>query len=141
MLVVAGFEQAIQGYAIHVLSITYERLPRTILAEVDSVSCCVNCFEHSLQNDDVFNFSISILYFTLRLIIDNWQAINVEGLSLDKFLEHQVSNNGWALEKSGQVDALSTQGSWPNLLLYMCWLLSFLRDIEMFRYSSICLKT
>ena len=40
MLVVAGFEQAIQGYAIHVLSITYERLPRTILAEVDSVSCC-----------------------------------------------------------------------------------------------------
>ena len=69
MLVVAGFEQAIQGYAIHVLSITYERLPRTILAEVDSVSCCVNCFEHSLQNDDVFNFSTLILYFTLRLIV------------------------------------------------------------------------
>lgn len=31
------------------------------------------------------------------------QAINVEGLSLDKFLEHQVNNNGWALEKGGKV--------------------------------------
>jgi hypothetical protein len=30
----AGFERAIQGYAIHVLSITYQRLPRSILAEV-----------------------------------------------------------------------------------------------------------
>lgn len=27
------------------------------------------------------------------------QAINIEGLSLDKFLEHQVANSGWALEK------------------------------------------
>lgn len=64
--VVPGFEQAIQGYAIHVLSITYQRLPRSILAE----------------------------------------AINVEGLSLDKFLEHQVNNNGWALEKGGKVVVL-----------------------------------
>jgi translation initiation factor 3 subunit K len=31
------------------------------------------------------------------------QAINVEGLSLDKFLEYQVNNNGWTLEKGGQV--------------------------------------
>jgi hypothetical protein len=34
------------------------------------------------------------------------QAINVEGLSLDKFLEHQVNNNGWALEKGGKVHSL-----------------------------------
>jgi translation initiation factor 3 subunit K len=61
--VVPGFERAIQGYAIHVLSITYQRLPRSILAE----------------------------------------AINVEGLSLDKFLEYHVNNNGWTLEKGGQV--------------------------------------
>jgi len=27
------------------------------------------------------------------------QAINIEGLSLDKFLEHQVANSGWILEK------------------------------------------
>ena len=30
----------------------------------------------------------------------NSQAINIEGLSLDKFLEHQVANTGWAIEKS-----------------------------------------
>jgi translation initiation factor 3 subunit K len=64
--VVPGFERAIQGYAIHVLSITYQRLPRSILAE----------------------------------------AINVEGLSLDKFLEYQVNNNGWTLEKGGQLVVL-----------------------------------
>ncbi|KAG4959258.1 eukaryotic translation initiation factor 3 subunit K-like isoform X2 [Glycine soja] len=57
---VPGFEQAIQGYAIHVLSLTYQRIPRTVLAE----------------------------------------AINIEGLSLDKFLENQVANNGWVIEKS-----------------------------------------
>lgn len=67
--VVPGFEQAIQGYALHVLSLTYQRLPRHVLAE----------------------------------------AINVEGLLLDKFLEHQVANNGWSLEKGhgvGQVVVL-----------------------------------
>jgi translation initiation factor 3 subunit K len=64
--VVPGFERAIQGYAIHVLSITYQRLPRSILAE----------------------------------------AINVEGLSLDKFLEYQVNNYGWTLEKGGQLVVL-----------------------------------
>ncbi|GKU99984.1 hypothetical protein SLE2022_147310 [Rubroshorea leprosula] len=57
---VPGFEQAIQAYAIHVLSLTYQKLPRTVLAE----------------------------------------AINIEGLSLDKFLEQQVANSGWILEKS-----------------------------------------
>ncbi|GAB4838074.1 Eukaryotic translation initiation factor 3 subunit K [Ancistrocladus abbreviatus] len=57
--VVPGFEQAIQSYAIHVLSLTYQMVPRAVLAE----------------------------------------AINIEGLSLDKFLEHQVANCGWILEK------------------------------------------
>ncbi|KAJ8532077.1 hypothetical protein K7X08_012000 [Anisodus acutangulus] len=31
--VVPGFEQAIRAYAVHVLSITYQKVPRTILAE------------------------------------------------------------------------------------------------------------
>ncbi|KAF3775820.1 Eukaryotic translation initiation factor 3 subunit K [Nymphaea thermarum] len=57
--VVPGFEQAIQAYAIHVLSLTYRKVPRPVLAE----------------------------------------AINIEGLSLDKFLEHHVANSGWVLEK------------------------------------------
>ncbi|XP_022147729.1 eukaryotic translation initiation factor 3 subunit K [Momordica charantia] len=56
---VPGFEQAIQAYAVHVLSLTYQKVPRSVLAE----------------------------------------AINIEGLSLDKFLEHQVANSGWILEK------------------------------------------
>ncbi|OVA13009.1 Eukaryotic translation initiation factor 3 subunit K [Macleaya cordata] len=67
--VVPGFEQAIQNYAIHVLSLTYQKVPRTVLAE----------------------------------------AINIEGLSLDKFLEHQVANFGWVIEKGhgrGQLIAL-----------------------------------
>ncbi|GAB2291584.1 Eukaryotic translation initiation factor 3 subunit K [Dionaea muscipula] len=56
---IPGFEQAIQSYAIHVLSLTYQKIPRTVLAE----------------------------------------AVNVEGLALDKFLEHHVTNSGWVLEK------------------------------------------
>ncbi|KAK6941237.1 CSN8/PSMD8/EIF3K [Dillenia turbinata] len=32
--VVPGFEQAIQAYAIHVLSLTYQKVPRPVLAEV-----------------------------------------------------------------------------------------------------------
>ncbi|KAH7519348.1 eukaryotic translation initiation factor 3 subunit K [Ziziphus jujuba] len=66
---VPGFEQAIQAYAVHVLSLTYQKVPRSVLAE----------------------------------------AINIEGLSLDKFLEHQVANSGWILEKGhgrGQLIAL-----------------------------------
>ncbi|KAH9804821.1 eukaryotic translation initiation factor 3 subunit K [Citrus sinensis] len=55
---VPGFEQAIQSFAIHVLSLTYQKIPRTVLAE----------------------------------------AINLKGLSLDKFLEHQKANCGWILE-------------------------------------------
>ncbi|CAN6563606.1 unnamed protein product [Malus baccata var. baccata] len=31
---VPGFEQAIQDYAVHVLSLTYQRVPRSVLAEV-----------------------------------------------------------------------------------------------------------
>ncbi|KAJ8505127.1 hypothetical protein OPV22_006013 [Ensete ventricosum] len=57
--VVPGFEQAIQAYAIHVLSLTYQKVPRPVIAE----------------------------------------AINIEGLSLDKFLEYHVANSGWVLEK------------------------------------------
>ncbi|CDP03033.1 unnamed protein product [Coffea canephora] len=57
--VVPGFEQAIQAYAIHVLSLTYQKVPRSVLAE----------------------------------------AINIEGLSLDKFVEHHTANSGWVVEK------------------------------------------
>ncbi|KAL8488167.1 hypothetical protein ACS0TY_023990 [Phlomoides rotata] len=57
--VVPGFEQATQAYAVHVLSLTYQKVPRSILAE----------------------------------------AINIEGVSLDKFMEHHVANSGWAIEK------------------------------------------
>ncbi|KAJ6957614.1 eukaryotic translation initiation factor 3 subunit K-like isoform X2 [Populus alba x Populus x berolinensis] len=64
---VPGFEQAIQTYAIHLLSLTYQKVPRSMLAE----------------------------------------AINIEGLSLDKFLEQQVSSCGWTLEKGhGQVQLI-----------------------------------
>lgn len=34
MICNVGFEQAVQEYAIHVLSLTYQKIPRTILAEV-----------------------------------------------------------------------------------------------------------
>uniref|UniRef100_A0A0D9VQC0 Eukaryotic translation initiation factor 3 subunit K n=1 Tax=Leersia perrieri TaxID=77586 RepID=A0A0D9VQC0_9ORYZ len=60
--VVPGFEQAIQSYAIHVLSLTYQKVPRPVLAE----------------------------------------AINIEGLALDKFLEHHVANSGWVIEKGAR---------------------------------------
>ncbi|KAL7091929.1 hypothetical protein ACP275_12G134100 [Erythranthe tilingii] len=58
--VIPGFEQAIQEYAIHVLSLTYQKVPRAILAEV----------------------------------------INIEGPSLDKFIDHHVANSGWTVEKN-----------------------------------------
>ncbi|KAL6867726.1 hypothetical protein ACP4OV_015750 [Aristida adscensionis] len=60
--VVPGFEQAIQSYAIHVLSLTYQKVPRPVLAE----------------------------------------AINIEGLALDKFLEYHAANSGWIIEKGAQ---------------------------------------
>eukprot|EP00252_Welwitschia_mirabilis_P019585 TRINITY_DN4568_c0_g1_i1.p2 TRINITY_DN4568_c0_g1~~TRINITY_DN4568_c0_g1_i1.p2 ORF type:complete len:134 (+),score=27.47 TRINITY_DN4568_c0_g1_i1:611-1012(+) len=58
--VVPGFEQAIQNYAIHVLSLTYRRLPRHILAE----------------------------------------AINLEGIVLDRYLEARAREDGWRLENT-----------------------------------------
>lgn len=67
--VVPGFELAIQSYATHVLSLTYQTVPRSVIAE----------------------------------------AINIEGTALDKFIEYQVTNCGWSLEKSptkGQVIVL-----------------------------------
>ncbi|XP_060187832.1 eukaryotic translation initiation factor 3 subunit K [Lycium barbarum] len=77
--VVPGFEQAIRAYAVHVLSITYQKVPRTILAE----------------------------------------AVNIEGLALDKFLEHHESNYGWVLEKGqgkGQLITLPrTEFNHPEL--------------------------
>lgn len=66
--VVPGFEQAVQAYAIHVLSITYQKVPRSVLAE----------------------------------------AINIEGLALDKFIEHHVTNSGWAIEKTQNKGQLIT---------------------------------
>ncbi|KAL6585679.1 Eukaryotic translation initiation factor 3 subunit K [Orobanche minor] len=68
--VVPGFEQAIQAYAIHVLSLTYQKVPRSVLAE----------------------------------------AVNIEGPSLDKLLDHHVANSGWQIEKTqsrGQLIVLS----------------------------------
>ena len=48
-----------------------------------------------------------------------WQAINIEGLSLDKFLEQQVATCGWILEKShgrGQLIVLpSNEFNHPEL--------------------------
>ncbi|XP_022842511.1 eukaryotic translation initiation factor 3 subunit K-like [Olea europaea var. sylvestris] len=76
---VPGFEQAVQAYAIHVLQLTYQRVPRSVLAE----------------------------------------AINIEGLSLDKFIEHHVTNSGWDMEKSqdkGQLIILpSNEFNHPDL--------------------------
>ena len=60
--VVPGFEQAIQSYAIHVLSLTYQKVPRPVLAE----------------------------------------AINIEGLALDKFMEYHAANSGWVIEKGAR---------------------------------------
>ncbi|KAI3864769.1 hypothetical protein MKX03_034981 [Papaver bracteatum] len=77
--VVPGFEQAIQNYAIHALSLTYQKVPRAVLAE----------------------------------------AINIEGPAFDKFLEHQVANYGWVIEKSqgrGQLIVLPrTEFNHPEL--------------------------
>ncbi|KAF8097059.1 hypothetical protein N665_0296s0040 [Sinapis alba] len=56
---VPGFEEAIQAYASHLLSLSYQKVPRSVLAE----------------------------------------AVNMDGASLDKFIEHQVANGGWIVEK------------------------------------------
>ncbi|KAI7752494.1 hypothetical protein M8C21_010864 [Ambrosia artemisiifolia] len=60
--VVPGFEQAIQEYAVHVLSLTYQKVPRSVVAE----------------------------------------AINIEGVSLDKFIEQ----HGWIVEGKGELVTL-----------------------------------
>ncbi|EFJ16194.1 hypothetical protein SELMODRAFT_154794 [Selaginella moellendorffii] len=57
--VIPGFESAIQSYGVHVLSLTYQKVPRAVLAE----------------------------------------ALNLEGLSLDKYLEFHAANSGWKLHK------------------------------------------
>eukprot|EP00475_Leptophrys_vorax_P041765 TRINITY_DN78820_c0_g1_i1.p2 TRINITY_DN78820_c0_g1~~TRINITY_DN78820_c0_g1_i1.p2 ORF type:complete len:222 (-),score=1.24 TRINITY_DN78820_c0_g1_i1:140-805(-) len=62
---VPGFEEAIQTYALHVLSISHRRVPREILAE----------------------------------------AININGPSLDDFIQRHVETSGWMVVpgKTGQV--------------------------------------
>ncbi|GFP82129.1 eukaryotic translation initiation factor 3 subunit k [Phtheirospermum japonicum] len=76
---VPGFEQEIQAYAIHVLSLTYQKVPRSVLAE----------------------------------------AINIEGPSLDKLLDHHIANSGWEIEKDqskGQLIILpDTEFNHPEL--------------------------
>lgn len=32
----------------------------------------------------------------------SFQAINIEGLALDKFLEHHIANSGWVIEKGAR---------------------------------------
>ncbi|CAH1425333.1 unnamed protein product [Lactuca virosa] len=77
--VVPGFEQAIQKYAVNVLSLTYQKVPRTVIAE----------------------------------------ATNIEGVSLDKFIEHHVANSGWVVTKGqgkGQLVSLpSNEFNHPDL--------------------------
>jgi len=42
-------------------------------------------------------------YFFLILTCHfSLQAINIEGLALDKFLEYHATNSGWVIEKGGQ---------------------------------------
>ncbi|KAK4774905.1 hypothetical protein SAY86_009840 [Trapa natans] len=40
---VPGFEQAIQAYGVHVLSLTYQKVPRAVLAEVFFHHICSSC--------------------------------------------------------------------------------------------------
>jgi len=47
--VVPGFEQAIQTYAIHLLSLTYQKVPRPVLAEVKHLLCLVNASSSSVS--------------------------------------------------------------------------------------------
>ncbi|WZY86266.1 hypothetical protein YC2023_032650 [Brassica napus] len=73
---VPGFEQAIQAYASHLLSLSYQKLPRSVLAE----------------------------------------AVNMDGASLNKFIEHQVANSGWIIEKvSGSIVLPQNEFSHPEL--------------------------
>lgn len=47
------------------------------------------------MKDDIIFSLVSCMELRVKLS----QAINIEGLALDKFLEHQVTNSGWAIEK------------------------------------------
>ncbi|CAN8327188.1 unnamed protein product [Cochlearia groenlandica] len=73
---VPGFEQAIQAYASHLLSLSYQKVPRSVLAE----------------------------------------AFNMEGASLDKYIEHQVTNNGWiAAKEEGSIVLPQNEFNHPEL--------------------------
>lgn len=51
--------------------------------------------------DSFFGFDLPYYFqaYNILLLVELPQAINIEGLSLDKFLEHQVANSGWVIEK------------------------------------------
>lgn len=69
---VPGFEEAIQNYAVHVLSISYRKVPRHVLAE----------------------------------------AVNINGPSLDRFLEHQKS---WSILEGGQdIELPKNEDNYPG---------------------------
>ncbi|RWV98722.1 hypothetical protein BHE74_00047278 [Ensete ventricosum] len=48
--------------------------------------------------EQVLTASIQV-FLVLNCVFVLRQAINIEGLSLDKFLEYHVANSGWVLEK------------------------------------------
>ncbi|KAB1220259.1 Eukaryotic translation initiation factor 3 subunit K [Morella rubra] len=128
---VPGFEQAVQAYAIHVLSLTYQKVPRSVLAEnrliglfLDEAENRVCVFAQKGQSlgfkrtgkiggwggGELGVLECSTVYRQPLLGVGKWRkpenhkrkkgaAINIEGLSLDKFLEHQVVNSGWILDK------------------------------------------
>ncbi|KMZ70758.1 putative Eukaryotic translation initiation factor 3 subunit [Zostera marina] len=51
--IIPGFEKAVQAYAIHVLSLTYQKVPRTILAEAVNIEgpALDKFIEHHVAND------------------------------------------------------------------------------------------
>lgn len=57
---IVGFEQAIQAYAVHVLSLTYQKVPRSVLAEV-----CFNflVFTCSLRCSSIWCHSYCQIWF------------------------------------------------------------------------------
>ncbi|KAH0871577.1 hypothetical protein HID58_078599 [Brassica napus] len=67
-----------KAYASHLLSLSYQKLPRSVLAEL-------------------------------------W-LLNMDGASLDKFIEHQVANSGWILEKeNGSIVLPQNEFNHPEL--------------------------
>lgn len=60
----------------------------------------ISLFRFSLQLIDTsHNYFVQLPTLVELIPIGMLQAINIEGLSLDKFLEQQVANCGWILQK------------------------------------------